>query len=69
MYDSEVRRRLKARGILMDNHCAKCGAPAQRGHTYCLGCATIRRLEGAYRKEVKRRARETLADVVAESLR
>jgi hypothetical protein len=69
-YDSRVRSRFReTMGVNLPPHCALCGEPCPSGHSYCLGCATIRRLnlDAARKRESDARLRK--ADLEASDLR
>lgn len=69
-YDAQVRMRMKKRqGVEYLPHCAKCGAETMRGHSYCLACATLRRLDLQAKYARRARARVSEADFQAENQR
>jgi len=59
----------KSRGVEIPPHCAKCGQETAKGHSYCLGCATIRRYDLRNARERERRRRALEADWEAADLR
>jgi len=69
-YDAQVRMRLKkATGSEFPPHCARCGADTIRGHSYCLSCATIRRLDLKANHERDRRLQIAETDFEAQNQR
>ncbi len=69
-YDMRVRMRLKkAMGREFPPPCARCGQETIPGHSYCLSCATIRRLDLKNVHAREARSRVASADFEAQSQR
>ena len=69
-YDMRIRARLKrTTGRVYPPHCARCGRDTIAGHSYCLSCATIRRLELRNAHDREQRAKTAQTDYEAQNLR